>query len=83
MRSLYTVYDFGDYDSSGNMGDPFIQLLSLTDPNEASADFHKLRGGSPNGTITYSAANVGTGNSATDTQSQSISRSQVGGSTKR
>ena len=43
MRSLYTVYDFGDFDDSGEMGDPFMQLLSLVDPNEASKEFHSAR----------------------------------------
>ncbi|KAL7282459.1 hypothetical protein ACG7TL_003930 [Trametes sanguinea] len=58
MRSVYTVYDFGDFDSSGNMGNPFMQLLALVDPNQASQEFHKARGGTPSGNITYNAQNV-------------------------
>ncbi|KAI0776052.1 acid protease [Trametes elegans] len=58
MRSLYTVYDFGDFDSSGKMGNPFMQILALVDPNEASREFHAARGGSASGNITYNAQNV-------------------------
>jgi len=35
------------------MSNPYIQFLSLVDPDEASADFHKQRGGEPNQNITY------------------------------
>ncbi|TBU33278.1 acid protease [Dichomitus squalens] len=58
MRSLYTVYDFGDYDSSGNMGNPYMQLLSLVDPNTASKEFHADRGGSASTNISYRAQSV-------------------------
>ena len=58
MRSFYTVYDFGDFDSSGKMGNPYMQILPLVDPNQASKEFHKVRGGSASGTITYNAQNV-------------------------
>jgi len=58
LRSVYSVYDFGDFDSSGKEGDPYVKLLSLIDPNEASADFHKLRGGSPKTNISYKPALV-------------------------
>jgi len=53
LRSLYTLYDFGDFDSSGNMGNPYVQMLPLVDPNQASVDFHALRGGTPQNNITY------------------------------
>lgn len=53
LRSVYAVYDFGDYDAKGSMGDPYIQFLSVIDPDEASDDFHKHRGGQPNQNITY------------------------------
>lgn len=53
LRSVYSVYDFGDFDESGNMGDPYIKFLSLVDPNNASVEFHQLRGGTPNKNITY------------------------------
>ncbi|EIW61303.1 acid protease [Trametes versicolor FP-101664 SS1] len=66
MRSLYTVYDFGDFDSTGTtMGDPYMQLLALVDPNAASTEFHKARGGSASGNITYNAQNVSSSTSAT------------------
>ncbi|KAM5532274.1 hypothetical protein V8D89_014032 [Ganoderma adspersum] len=58
MRSLYTVYDFGDFDSSGQMNDPYIQLLSLVNPNNASTEFHKVRGGSASSNIVYKAQAV-------------------------
>lgn len=57
LRSVYTIYDFGDYDSSGQRGNPYIKLLSLVDPNEASVAFHSIRGGSAQN-ITYNAANT-------------------------
>ncbi|KAJ7771356.1 aspartic peptidase domain-containing protein [Mycena maculata] len=57
LRSVYSVYDFGDFDSSNNMGDPYVKLLSLVDPNAASADFHNARGGVAYTNITYNVAN--------------------------
>lgn len=53
LRSVYSIYDFGDFDSSGKMGNPYMKLLSLIDPDEASVDFHKARGGQPRTNITY------------------------------
>ncbi|KAI9000949.1 acid protease [Trametes punicea] len=73
MRSVYTVYDFGDFDSSGNMGDPYMQLLSLVDPNQASQEFHKARGGTPSGNITYNAQNVSSSSGAAVTSSTGTS----------
>jgi len=67
LRSVYTIYDFGDFDSSGNMGNPYVKLLSLVDPNKASVEFHQARGGTANGGITYNAANV-TGDASTTVQ---------------
>lgn len=52
------MYDFGDFDSSGEMGDPYIKLLSLTDPDTASAEFAAARGSTARTGITYNAANV-------------------------
>ncbi|CAL1700518.1 unnamed protein product [Somion occarium] len=57
LRSIYSIYDFGDFDSSGVMGNPYMKFLSLVDPNEASKEFHQLRGGTSNGNITFNAAN--------------------------
>ncbi|KAG9032960.1 hypothetical protein FRB95_000708 [Tulasnella sp. JGI-2019a] len=45
LRSLYTILDFGDYTSGGTLGDPYIRLWSLIDQPTASAEFHKIRGG--------------------------------------
>ncbi|KAF7332207.1 Acid protease [Mycena kentingensis (nom. inval.)] len=57
LRSMYSLYDFGDFDASGNMGNPYVQLLSLIDPIEASKDFAAARGGSATTNITYNASN--------------------------
>jgi len=56
LRNMYSLYDFGDFDTSGNMGNPFVKLLPLTDPNEASGDFAKIRGSQPRTNITYNIA---------------------------
>lgn len=63
LRSLYALYDFGDFDSSGNIGNPYFKLLSIVDPNTASQEFHQVRGGTANTNITYNAANT---NSSSD-----------------
>jgi saccharopepsin len=55
LRSTYSVYDFGNFDSNNKMGNPFVQLLSLTDPNGASAEFAVSRGGTARTGITYNA----------------------------
>lgn len=57
LRSVYSVYDFGDFDESGKMGDPYMQLLSLVDPDEASKDFAQNRGSQPKTNITYVGLN--------------------------
>ncbi|KXN86268.1 Gastricsin [Leucoagaricus sp. SymC.cos] len=74
LRSVYAVYDFGDYDSRGVMGDPYMQLLSITNPDEASADFHKVRGGEPKRNITYVGLN-GTANAPSFFISDDVSES--------
>ena len=43
------------------MGNPYVQMLSLIDPNQASVEFHNVRGGTPNTNITYSVSNSETG----------------------
>lgn len=43
LRNAYAVYDFGDFDASGNMGKPYVKLLPLTDQTAASASFKKNR----------------------------------------
>jgi len=55
------LYDFGDFDSSGNTGNPYIQLLSLINPDQASVEFHDVRGGTPQTNITYNVSNDGSG----------------------
>jgi saccharopepsin len=57
LRAVYSVYDFGDFDSNGELINPFVKLLSLVDPNEASQDFVKARGGTANTGITYNQSN--------------------------
>jgi len=57
LRSVYSVYDFGDFDASGQMGNPYMKLLSIIDADQASVDFHKERGGTPRTNITYTGLN--------------------------
>lgn len=72
LRSIYTLYDFGDFDSSGKMGNPYVQMLSLIDPNKASAEFHAVRGGTPLTNITYNVSNDGTGGTTAVTLSSDV-----------
>jgi hypothetical protein len=58
LRSVYSIYDFGDFDSSGKMGDPYLKLLSLVDPDEASQEFHGIRGGEARKGIVYQPVNA-------------------------
>jgi saccharopepsin len=55
LRSVYSVYDYGDFDKSGNMGKPYIKFLSLVNPNQASSEFASARGSVPRNNITYHA----------------------------
>ncbi|KAJ3553823.1 hypothetical protein NP233_g12560 [Leucocoprinus birnbaumii] len=43
LRNAYTLLDSGDWISSGKQGDPYIQLLSVTNPAAAHSDFVKAR----------------------------------------
>ncbi|KAH0839755.1 aspartic peptidase domain-containing protein [Lanmaoa asiatica] len=61
LRSVYTLYDFGDFSSSGDTGNPYVQILALIDPVQASVEFHDVRGGTPNTNITYNVSNSGSG----------------------
>ncbi|CCA68119.1 related to aspartic peptidase A1-Laccaria bicolor [Serendipita indica DSM 11827] len=45
LRSVYAVYDFGDFDSNNVMGNPYVQLLSVVDIEEAASSFQAARGG--------------------------------------
>jgi len=47
------MYDFGDFDDSENMGDPYMKFLSIVDADQGSVDFHKERGGTPRTNITF------------------------------
>ncbi|KAJ7781244.1 aspartic peptidase domain-containing protein [Mycena metata] len=69
LRSVYSIYDFGDFDSNNQIGNPYVKLLALVDPNEASKDFHAARGGSAATNITYNASN----SSSSDPSSVAIS----------
>ena len=42
------------------MGNPYMKFLSLIDPDEASANFHAIRGGTPKTNITYTGISGGT-----------------------
>ncbi|KAG6331747.1 hypothetical protein ID866_7341 [Astraeus odoratus] len=72
LRSIYTLYDFGDFDSSGEMGDPYVQMLALVDPNQASVEFHTVRGGTPNSNITYNVSNSSSGSTTSVTLSSDV-----------
>lgn len=45
MRNAYTLIDFGNFvdESSSDRNDPFVQLLPLTNRDQAHADFVKVR----------------------------------------
>ena len=59
VRNFYTVFDYGNFieDSSNDRGDPYIQVLSMTNTTTALADFVKVRlngqdtTGSPSNTL--------------------------------
>ncbi|KAJ3498998.1 hypothetical protein NLJ89_g10148 [Agrocybe chaxingu] len=53
LRSVYSIYDFGDFEDDGSMGNPYMKLLSIIDADEASVAFHELRGGTPRTNITF------------------------------
>lgn len=48
------------------MGDPYVQMLPLVDPNLASIEFHTVRGGTPLSNITYNVSNSSSGVTVTD-----------------
>lgn len=45
VRNTYTLLDYGNFidEASSDRDDPFVQLLSVTDVNQAHADFVKVR----------------------------------------
>jgi len=74
LRSIYTVYDFGDFDSNKNMGDPYVRLWSLINGSDASEEFHQVRGGTPNNTfLTNDNVNAASANANTFSSNSSTS----------
>ena len=57
VRNVYSLFDYGNYvdNASNDRGDPYVQLLSVTDTAEAHADFVKVR---LNGTDTTGSASA-------------------------
>lgn len=53
LRSVYAIYNYGNFNSAGDMGEPFMKMLSIIDPDQASVEFHNARGGTVNSNITY------------------------------
>ncbi len=55
VRNVYALFDYGNYvdDTSNDRGDPYVQLLSVTDATSAHTDFVKTR---LNGTDTTSSS---------------------------
>ena len=55
VRNAYALFDYGNYvdDTSNDRGDPYVQLLNVTNPSSAHADFVKIR---LNGTDTTGSA---------------------------
>lgn len=58
LRSIYAVYDFGDFDSNNKMGAPYVQLLSIVDTDKASLDFISIRRGAADLSNSSQTANV-------------------------
>lgn len=71
LRSVYSLYDFGDFDTSGKMGNPYLKFLSLIDPNAASKEFATARGSVARTNISYNAINSATTSSGRTTVSLS------------
>jgi len=76
LRSVYSVYDFGDFDSNNVMGDPYVQLLPIITADGASAEFAKARGTTPRSGITFNALNntVNAGDSTSVTLSTDVAK---------
>ena len=45
MRNVYTLLDYGNFmeNTANDRGDPYVQLLPLTDAAAAKADFVSIR----------------------------------------
>ncbi|KZT52700.1 acid protease [Calocera cornea HHB12733] len=47
LRNVYSLFNYGDWTDStmDAQYEPFVQLLSITDPNGAATEFNQVRGG--------------------------------------
>ncbi|KAI0949368.1 hypothetical protein AcW1_009001 [Taiwanofungus camphoratus] len=77
LRNAYLLVDFGDFvdGSSSQVGNPYVQLLSITEPAEAHSDFVQQRLGGIDNTSAYHllpASSVP--NSDANTSSESFSQ---------
>jgi saccharopepsin len=70
---MYTIFDFGDFDSSGKMGNPYVKLLSLVDPDQGSKDFAGARGTLARSGITYPTTSSAASSAAHGTSADSTS----------
>ncbi|KAF8349191.1 aspartic peptidase A1 [Amanita rubescens] len=43
LRNVYTLLDYGDWTGSSSRGHPYIQLMSITNSQEAQQDFVQVR----------------------------------------
>jgi len=62
------------------MGNPFVKLLPLIDPNEASGDFARIRGSKPRTNITYNTASpqvIGAASDEVTTSGATIDRLNI------
>ncbi|KAJ7159735.1 aspartic peptidase domain-containing protein [Mycena filopes] len=70
LRNVYTLINFGDFVAdSTSKADPYIQLLSITDPAEAHSDFVKQRLGGVDTTTSVRTQSPSTDNDDDDDDS--------------
>ncbi|KZT57061.1 acid protease [Calocera cornea HHB12733] len=71
LRNTYTLMNYGDFvDSNADArAAPFVQLLSVTNPNQASIEFHNVRGGQPQTFNTDGSTSSGGGSSSSGSSS--------------
>lgn len=72
LRAVYSVFDFGDFDSNNVMGNPYVKLLSLIDPDKASAEFAVARNTTAKTGITYNASSSGASSASSVTVSSDV-----------
>ncbi|KZT08350.1 acid protease [Laetiporus sulphureus 93-53] len=79
LRNAYLLVDFGDFvdGSSSQTAEPYIQLLSTTDPAQAHQDFVQERLGGVDNTSSFhllpaSASNMSQGNDSSNTTDASL-----------